>query len=299
LASLYALWPVYDYSGIDLYDAYGRALALADRAIALDSTLAEGYTARGYVLTLAGVPSDQIGGDFQHALELRPSSANVHQWYAQFLSREGRHDEAIAEMERAVSLDPLAPGVRTGYASIAFAARRYDIAEREASRAAGFEPSLMVAHAQQALGRLLSGHADRCLALSLGPYAGRRAMCLHSLGRDREAAQLADSLRLSTSRGEAPDSTFGPAIARRNLAEYFAWNGRVEESMTWIERTFAVSPLGEDFRLSASGLYDKVRADPRFQASLQRARSRALERVERARRGFAEQLRGVTAKARP
>jgi TolB-like protein/tetratricopeptide (TPR) repeat protein len=299
LASLYAVWPAYDYSGIDLYDAYGRALALADRAIALDSTLAEGYTVRGYVLTLVSGPTDQIRTDFHQALELRPSSANVHQWYAQFLSREGRHGEAISEMERAVSLDPLAPGVRTGYASVALAARRYDVAEREASRAAAFEPSLMVARGQQAIGRLLSGHADSCLALSLGPYVGRRAMCLHSLGRDREAAQLADSLRLATSRGRAPDPTFGPAIARRNLAEYFAWNGRVEESVTWMERAFAVSPLGNDFRLSASGLYDKVRADPRFQASLERAQSRAHGRVERARRSFAEQLSGVPPRTRP
>ena len=92
---------------------------------------------------------------------------------------------------------------------------------------------------------------------------------------------------------------FSPAIASRTLAEYFAWTGSAEESVAWIERAFAASPLGEDFRLSASGIYDKVRADPRFQPSLERARSRAHEQVERARRGFAEQLRGVTARARP
>ena len=299
LATVYGLWPIFDYSGIDLYDAYGRSLALADRAIALDSTLAEGYTARGYTFTLAGGPSDQVAADFRQALELRPSSANVHQWYAQFLSRQGRHDKAISEMERAVSLDPLAPGVRMGYASIAFAARRYDVAERQASLAAAFEPNLMFARAQQAIGRLLTGHADRCIALELGPYVGIRAMCLHSLGRVQEAAQLVDSLRDAISRGTAVDSTFGPAISLRTLAEYFAWTGSAEESVAWIERTFAASPLGEDFRLGASGIYDKVRADPRFQPSLERARIRAHERVERARRVFAAQLRGVTAKAPP
>jgi hypothetical protein len=158
-------------------------------------------------------------------------------------------------MEHAVSLDPLAPGVRTGYASIAFAARRYDMAERQASLAAAFEPSLMFARAQQAIARLLTGQAERCVELKLGPYVGVRAMCLHSMGRVREAAQLADSLRAAISRGGAVDSTFGPAIAPRTLTEYFAWIGRAEESVEWIERAFAVSPIGEDPRLSASGIY--------------------------------------------
>ena len=294
LAMVYAVWPVYDYTGIDLYDSYGRAVALADRAIALDSTSAEGYIARGYTLTMAGGPSDQIVADFRQALELGPSSANVHQWYAQFLSREGRHDEALSEMDRAVSLDPLAPGVRTGYAAVAYAARRYDLAERQASLASEFAPSLMLAREQQAIARLLAGHADRCIGLKLGAYVGLRAMCLHSVGRVREAAQLVDSLSAAISGGRYADSTFGPAIALRTLAEYFAWIGRARESVAWIERTFAASPVGEDFRHSASGIYDKIRAYPGFQASLQRARSRAYQRVQRARHSFAEELSGVT-----
>jgi tetratricopeptide (TPR) repeat protein len=291
---VYFLWGVYNYGGIDLYDAYGRALALADRAIALDSTLAEAYAARGFTLTFVWAPTDQILADFQRALRLRPSAANVHQWYAQILSREGRHAEAISEMEQAVALDPLAPGVRTGYASVAFAARRYDVAERQAARAAALEPSLTYAYGLQAIGRLLSGHAESCLAVNLGPYVGPRAMCLHALGRVREAAQLADSLRAAISTGAAVDSTFSPVLATRGLAEYFAWIGRVEESVAWMRRGFALSPLGEDFRLVASGVYDKVRADPRFQASLERARIFTYERVQRVRRSFAHQVAGAT-----
>ena len=77
-----------------------------------------------------------------------------------------------------------------------------------------FEPSLMFARAQQAIGHLLTGHADRCITLELGPYVGVRAMCLHSLGRVREAAQLADSLRTAIAVRGAVDSSFSPAVVR-------------------------------------------------------------------------------------
>jgi tetratricopeptide (TPR) repeat protein len=284
LAFVYELWVSYAYPGLDLYEAYGRALAMADRAIALDSTLAEGYAVRGLTMARAWGPAEGIAADFKRALELSPNSADIHQWYAHFLSRQGRHDEALAEEERAVALDPLAPGVRTGFANMALAAQRYDVATREAERALALEPGLMKAREQQALGVLLSGHADRCATLSLGPNLGVRAMCLHSLGRVREAVRLADSLRAALTAGTVGDSLYSPVIAARGVAEYYAWTGNAEQSLAWLERAYAISPGGEEFYVIASGLYDKVRNDPRFQAGLLRAHTQIYDRVQRARR---------------
>ena len=285
LASVYPLWVFYAYPGIDLYEAEGRAVAMADRAIALDADLAEAYAARGRAMTSAWAPAEGIAADFKRALELRPNSPDVHQWYANFLSREGRHDEGLAEAERAVALDPLAPGVRIAFSFVALGARRYDVAAREAARALALEPGLMRAREHQALGDLLSGSADRCAGLSLGPYVGVRALCLHSLGRVLEAARIVDSLRAAFTAGTVADSNFSPVIAARGIAEYYAWTGNVEESLAWLERAYASSPEGEDFRVIASGLYDQVRNDPRFQAGLQQARTRIYHRVQRVRLG--------------
>jgi serine/threonine protein kinase/tetratricopeptide (TPR) repeat protein len=285
LASLYSLWGFYAYRGIDFYEAYGRALAMADRAIALDADLAEAYAARGRALTAAWAPPEGISADFKRALELRPNSPDVHQWYANFLSREGHHDEALAEVERAVALDPLAPGVRSAFSSVALAARRYNVAAQEAERVLALEPSLMRAHELQGLSNLLLGHAARCATLRRGPYVGVQAMCLYSLGRVREAAQIADSLRASFTAGTLGDSMFSPVIAAQGLAEYYAWTGNSEESLAWLERAYALSPVGGEYRVIASGLYDKVLNDPRFQAGLQRIHTRIYARVQRARLG--------------
>ena len=282
LASVYQLWVVYAYTGMDLYEADGRAVAMANRAIALAPDLAEGYAARGRAMMGAWAPARGIGADFERALELRPNSPDVHQWYAGYLAREGRYDEGLAEAGRAVVLDPVAPGVRVAFAQAGLAGRRYDVAQREAARTLALEPSLVAARMYQALGDLLSGNPDRCALASLGPYVGVRAMCLHSLGREREAAQIADSLRAALKAGTAGDSSFSSVLAVRGLAEYSAWTGNAEESLAWLERAYAISPEGEDLRIIASGLYDKVRDNPRFKAGLQRARTQIYDRVRRA-----------------
>jgi len=287
LASVYQLWVVYAYSGVDLYEADGRAVAMANRAIVLDSDLAEGYAARGRAMMGAWAPAQGIAADFKRALELRPNSPDVHQWYAGFLARQGRYDEGLAEAERAVALDPVAPGVRIAFSQAALAGRRYEVAEREAAGAVALEPSLVAARMYQALGDLLSGKPDRCALASLGPYVGVRAMCLHSLGRVREATQIADSLRAAFKAGTASDSSFSPVVVTRGLAEYSAWAGSAEESLAWLERAYAISPEGEDWRIIASGLYDKVRNDPRFRAGLQRARTQIYDRVRGASLGVA------------
>src|ERR1051326_2783541 len=190
---------------------------------------------------------------------------------------------------RGGALDPLAPGVRTSFSDVARAARRYDVAARETERTLALEPGLMRAREQQALGDLLSGSAARCATLSLGPYVGVRAMCLHSLGRVREAAQIADSLRAAFTTGTDGDSNSPAVSTARGLAEYYAWTANAEESLAWLVRAYAISPEGEDFCMIASGIYDKVRNDPRFKAGLQRARTEIYDRVRRASVGAAVQ----------
>jgi serine/threonine-protein kinase len=282
VASAYTLWAIYAYRGIDFYAGYGRALAMADRAIALDSNLAEAHAARGYLMTRTWGPAEEISVDFRRALELRPSSADVHAWYARFLSREDRHTEALAEGEQAVSLDPLAPGARVTLSVDALIGRRYDLAEQEAARAVALEPRLTLPRALQALADLLSGNPTRCVTRKLGPYIGVRAMCLYSLGRVQEAARLADSLRAAVEARTLGDSIYSPVLAARGLAEYYAWTGKADESLAWLERAYAISPEGELFAGLSSEIYDKVRKDRRFQSGVERLHAVIYDRVQRA-----------------
>ena len=136
----------------------------------------------------------------------------------------------------------------------------------------------------QALGHLLSGDPERCLAQELGPYVGVRALCLHSAGKVREAARFADSLGAAFTATAPGDATVTPVLVARTLAQYYAWIGDVQRSLSWLERAYAISPMGEDFPIIVSAVYDRVRADPGFQAGLDRLNAQIYERVREARR---------------
>jgi tetratricopeptide (TPR) repeat protein len=84
-----------------------KALAAADRAIALDRNLAEGYSARGYLRST--ITWDWAGAqeDFQRALSLDPGDSNTLRWHSDLLAIPGRLPEAIAATRKATALDPL------------------------------------------------------------------------------------------------------------------------------------------------------------------------------------------------
>ena len=91
-----------------------QALQWAERALALDPDLAEGYAAKGNVLENLGRWTE-CKEAYRRSIELDPNFATAHQWYARNLSEEGYIDEAMVEMKRAVELDPLAPRILDNY----------------------------------------------------------------------------------------------------------------------------------------------------------------------------------------
>ncbi|MHC4109137.1 MAG: protein kinase domain-containing protein, partial [Planctomycetota bacterium] len=90
-------------------DVWPRARAAAERAIRLDSTLAEGWAALADYKSYG--ESDWEGAEraFRRANELNPSLAMNHYHYAWYLALFGRTEEALAEHRRAQELDPLTP----------------------------------------------------------------------------------------------------------------------------------------------------------------------------------------------
>ncbi len=90
-------------------DAWPRAREAAERALRLDSTLAEAWAALADYKFYGD--SDWEGAEraFRRANELNPSLAMNHFHYAWYLAVFGRTEEALAEHRRARELDPLTP----------------------------------------------------------------------------------------------------------------------------------------------------------------------------------------------
>ena len=66
-----------------------------------------------------------------------------------------------------------------------------------------------------------------------------------------------------------------------DLAVYYAYRGDVENALFWSARAYAASPAGLEVRVLESELFDKVRDDPEFSASISAIRGDLLDRVRR------------------
>jgi tetratricopeptide (TPR) repeat protein len=78
--------------------------------------------------------------EFKRALALDPDSTVAHQWYATYLTSQGRFDEAVAQIERARQLDPLSIIINTDAGQILLFARRYKEAEEKLTETVRLDP---------------------------------------------------------------------------------------------------------------------------------------------------------------
>ena len=96
-----------DYDLLPSSEAFPKARDAAQKALAIDDSQAEAYTALAMIK--ARYDWDWAGADrtFQQAIEKNPNYATARQWYAEFLTGMGRHHEALEQIHQAQQLDPL------------------------------------------------------------------------------------------------------------------------------------------------------------------------------------------------
>lgn len=112
-------------------DVTAKARVAADKALALEPNLAEGYLVRGWLKRNADWDWTGAENDLRHAIELSPKSAIAHQRLAQTLSVLGKFDEALIESQIAYNLDPISEIVTAARFPILEAMGQYDEALKE------------------------------------------------------------------------------------------------------------------------------------------------------------------------
>jgi TolB-like protein len=250
-------------------EAYPRAKAAASKALEMDGTLAEAHASMG----LAELEYDWdwvvAEKEFKRAIELNPSYATAHQWYAVYLSAMGRHNEALAEIKRAEDLDPLSLIISVAGGSLFFAARRYDEAIAQCRKALELNAGFYLAHS--CLG-LVNGQEKRYeesvseyqKAIGLEPGSPRLAAGLArayaAAGRKSEALKIISNLReLSKQRYVSP---YGIAMTYAALAD-------LDQTFAWLEKAYQDRSVGLA-TLKVDPWVDPLRSDPRFQDLLRR-----------------------------
>jgi serine/threonine-protein kinase len=127
-------------------EGYPKVKAYAEKALALDPTLAEGV---GLIADVKYNYDWDIKGAEEYskrALELNPNLSDLHLNYGWFLAGQGRFDAGIAQMRLARQLDPLSVVMTQQLAQIYAFAGQYDSALVYAQRAAEIDSTFPMIH---------------------------------------------------------------------------------------------------------------------------------------------------------
>jgi serine/threonine protein kinase/TolB-like protein len=269
IADCYSMLAV--YGALSPKEAFPKAKEAAEKAVALDPSLAEGHTSRAYVAFRGDW--DWVGAEreFVHALRLDPVSGQARQWYSVYLAGMGRFDEAIEQTRRSQELDPTSLIIQSHFGFVYYFARRYDDAIAASQQTLKLDPGFFAARRYLGLAYAQTGKLREALAEFEGAIAASGDSIVlksehgHTLalaGQGVEARRLAEELQqLSRTRYV---SAYHVALIYAGLREKeraFEWLDRaVEERAEWL------SYLSVDPRL------DPLRSDSRFSELKRRLR---------------------------
>jgi serine/threonine-protein kinase len=242
-------------------EVWPRARAAAERALRLDSTLAEAWAALGVHKAYAERDWEGAERAYQRAHQLNPSLADNHYQYAWFLVLFGRVDKALVEHRLGQELDPLSPGHTTWLPSLYWYRGDFEQALREARINAEQYPQDPNAHYVLGESAARLGLYEEAMAAHeemAALYRGYIPVLAHTYVR---AGRRENALRILRDL-EAQPPHFWSA---RGLALIHAALGNRDEALRWLEFEPAHHWVAWD---AAQGQWEAYRDEPRFQAVL-------------------------------
>jgi TolB-like protein/Tfp pilus assembly protein PilF len=251
------------YLGISPKQAYTRARAAAERAIALDDHLAEAHTSLAAVMTDYDWDWDGADREYRRAIELNPNYVTAHSWYAEQLSRMGRHDDAVAEARRAGELDPLSLASSMIVSWILYFARRYDEALEQGRLTLEIERDYATVHRIMGWAYEETGAYDAAIAAhrQAAELTDRQPNFLGQLGRacalagkQREARDVLAQLM------EASKRIYVSAL---DISIIHMALGEEDRAFDWLERAYDERADHLPY-LKVNPRLDPLRGDPRF-----------------------------------
>jgi TolB-like protein/DNA-binding winged helix-turn-helix (wHTH) protein/Tfp pilus assembly protein PilF len=264
LANTYALQSAWHQVPQNVYVPKARAAAL--KALQIDDSLAEAHTALALIAENYDYDWPTAEREYRRSIELNPSYATAHQWYAECLTWQGRFDEALAESERARQLDPLSFIIETDHGAILYFSRQYDRAVPQLRTAIEMQPSSARAHGVLVSALVQAGQFDQAEKeaeimkpiLGVMPWAWVAYIEGHR-GHQEQASQALVKFEQSL-----PLVNFDP-LTDELLA--YSGAGQNEKVIALLQKAYA-EHSNALVAIKVDPNLDAVRRDPRFQQLL-------------------------------
>lgn len=245
-----------------------QAKAAALKAIDLDDRLAEAHTSLAAVKIFLDWDWSGSELEFKRALDLNPNYAPAHHWYGNILlGPQGRHEEAIAELNRARELDPLSLIINTDLGYAYYLARQYDSALAQYQKVLAMDHSFVPVHHD-----LLRYYAQKKM---YDAWVQEQATDFELIGFPERARLLKDLyanggsravlLQTAKSRGSFESSAKVPQQGSFcTSAEAYAALQEKRPALAALEQCYRAREPGLLY-LKADPAWDSLRSEPAFQ----------------------------------
>jgi len=244
-------------------EAFSKARTAAGKALELDPDAPEPHASLGYVNMYFDWNFPAAEAEFRKSVELNPSLALAHDWYAILLLAMGRGSQAQAELDRAVRLDPFSLALKTDVGFQLHYRGLNEPAIQELSAVLLENPAFPLAHFWR--GRVY-GAEHRCQEAladlaSVGPalqdwqpVLAARGQTLGVCGYSAEAKSILDRFQKL---GEYQYVTsYGVALVHAGL-------GDKSEAFRWLDKAYDERSHWLVW-LSLDPRWNDLRGDPRF-----------------------------------
>ena len=261
---------VSDYAPVPSGEMVPKARAAAQKALAIDDTLAEAHAVLGdgYAVDWEWSAAER---EFKRALELNPNSANAHKLYWLYLSSMGRHEEALAEIKNAIRLDPLNLKYNDNLGQEYVVKRQYDLALEQFKKVIEMDPGFASVHFDLAGAYFDMGKYDLWIqelqdgaALSHQPeYAAiyKEVSNVYSRSGFRAAVREWAQQQVELSRRRYEDPAF--------IGYIYASIGDKDQAFAWLEKGYKEKSDSIQY-LKTIHMADPLRSDPRYADLLKR-----------------------------
>ena len=264
LADCYVVLP--EYSGMPTSEAVPQAQANAERAIAIDDTLAEPHASLGQVYRQSWKWAESER-EFKRAIELNPNYATTYHWYSHLLRALRRFDEAAVIIKRGHELDPLSSIIGVNLSEIYQLENDTNASIENSLKIIELDPKFSEAYRSLGLSYLRLGrNAEAISSLERAvEYSNRSGVTLMNLGYgygitgNRTAA---DNVIGELEQKYARHESFGI-----NIAGVYASLGEKDKAFEWLEKDFQ-DRNGELSIISWRVIFDSLRSDQRFKELL-------------------------------
>jgi len=250
-------------------EMYPKAKPAALRALALDSTLAEGHTALGFINLFYDFAYDSGYQQLTRAIELNPQYAPARLFRSWYFMAVGKREEAVQEIDRARTIDPLSLIINTRYGTMLYFARHYDSATVQLRYTLELDPGYGLAHMQLSRAYLAQ---NRCAdALREASVGGVGAGNYEGANVGYAAAKCGDTVlarRELQQRLAMAEQHYVPADV---IARLYAGLGEKSKALDWLDRAYRQDTWSL-MLLQVEPMYDNLRSEPRFQALVKKMR---------------------------